>query len=94
MKVLRKRRKHMAYRNNIKLSVVICTVLLLTAMGFLYFLNVFSHQNDKYQENKIVETYLKHTFTPENKLITLDKLNYYRVIFLHKISINFIFFTV
>lgn len=80
----------MAKRNNIKLSIVICTVLLLTAMSFLYFLNVFSHQNDKYQENKIVAKYLKHTFTSKNKLITLDKLNYYRVIFLYKTCIHFI----
>lgn len=73
----------MTNHNNIRISIVVCTILLLTAMGFLYVLNVISNQNEKYQENQIVAKYLDFTFTSENKIITLDKLNYYRLILLH-----------
>jgi len=73
MKILRERRKLITDYKNAITDGVICMVLILTSLGFLHNLKVFSSKNDKYRANQLVSAYLERQGISSNRQITSDK---------------------
>jgi len=82
-KILRERRNLIADRNNAITDGVICIVLILTSLGFLHSLKVFSNRNDKYRTNQMVSSYLERGFASNNQRINLNEYNFVILFFVN-----------
>lgn len=71
---MREKKSYTVRRNNLKTDVIVSTILILTSLCCLYFLNGYGKQNYWYETNRITSSYLERILTSNSdRQITLDK---------------------